>query len=155
MKRSWRIPALALLGVIALAGCAPLANELVNTAPVGGQIAGFWQGLWHGLITPFAFVVSLFSGNVGIYEAHNNGAGITSASSSALPSCSAAASEAVAARPGPVVGGPVDTELQSLTDVREIRAALREVGIEGGAGSRAGLYPAGDLPPGIAAAQPP
>ena len=73
MKRSWRIPALALLAVIALAGCAPLANELVNTAPVDGQIAGFWQGLWHGLITPFAFIVSLFSGNVGIYEAHNNG----------------------------------------------------------------------------------
>ena len=63
----------ALLAVAVLCACAPQANELRNTEDMDGNIAGFWQGLWHGFITPFAFVVSLFSRNVGIYEAHNNG----------------------------------------------------------------------------------
>ncbi|MBK8986167.1 MAG: hypothetical protein IPM39_08810 [Chloroflexi bacterium] len=48
-------------------------NELENTANEKGEIAGFWRGLWHGLIAPVAFVMSLFKDNVGVYEAHNNG----------------------------------------------------------------------------------
>ena len=36
-------------------------------------MAGFWLGLWHGLIASFPFVVSLFKDDIGIYEAHNNG----------------------------------------------------------------------------------
>ena len=35
--------------------------------------AGFWAGLWHGLIMPFTFIISLFSMDVRIYETHNNG----------------------------------------------------------------------------------
>ena len=49
------------------------ANELANTENQVGNIAGFWKGLWHGLILPFTFFISLFKGNVGIYEPHNNG----------------------------------------------------------------------------------
>jgi hypothetical protein len=49
------------------------ANELQNVANEEGQIAGFWRGLWHGLIAPFAFFISLFKEDVGIYETHNNG----------------------------------------------------------------------------------
>ena len=30
-------------------------------------------GLWHGIITPVTFVISLFNENVNIYEVHNNG----------------------------------------------------------------------------------
>jgi hypothetical protein len=48
-------------------------NELVNTENLEGSIAGFWKGLWHGLILPIAFIISLFKENVGIYETHNNG----------------------------------------------------------------------------------
>ena len=48
-------------------------NELENSENQDGKIAGFWQGVWHGIIAPFAFVVSLFKENVGIYETHNNG----------------------------------------------------------------------------------
>jgi hypothetical protein len=48
-------------------------NELENLENQDGKIAGFWQGLWHGLIAPVAFVTSLFKEDVGIYEAHNNG----------------------------------------------------------------------------------
>lgn len=39
----------------------------------GADLAGFWLGLWQGLISPIAFIVSLFNHNVGIYEVHNNG----------------------------------------------------------------------------------
>ncbi len=49
------------------------ANELENSEDQSGNVAGFWLGLWHGLIASFAFVVSLFKDDIGIYEAHNNG----------------------------------------------------------------------------------
>jgi hypothetical protein len=35
--------------------------------------AGFWAGLWHGLISPLTFLVSLFNPGVRIYETHNRG----------------------------------------------------------------------------------
>ena len=37
------------------------------------MLAGFWAGVWHGLICPFTFIVGLFSPNVRIYEVRNNG----------------------------------------------------------------------------------
>jgi len=66
------------LGVLAsslvvMAGCAPGPNELANSSGEKGDIAGFWQGLWHGIIAPITFIVSLFSDNVHMYEVHNNG----------------------------------------------------------------------------------
>ena len=42
--------------------------KLPNTNP-----AGFWAGLWHGMIAPIIFIVSLFNQNVNIYETNNNG----------------------------------------------------------------------------------
>lgn len=44
---------------------APTSND--------GRPAGFLLGLWHGFIALFAFVVSLFSDNVGVYEVYNSG----------------------------------------------------------------------------------
>jgi hypothetical protein len=38
----------------------------------GAKPAGFWIGLWHGIILPITFVVSLFRPEVGIYEPNNN-----------------------------------------------------------------------------------
>lgn len=35
--------------------------------------AGFWAGLWHGIIVPVTFIVSLFNPNVRIYETNNCG----------------------------------------------------------------------------------
>ena len=35
--------------------------------------AGFWLGLWQGLISPITFLISLFNNNVNIYEVNNNG----------------------------------------------------------------------------------
>jgi hypothetical protein len=66
--------------VIALAGlmlaslsCAPGPNDLEKTADRAGRPAGFFKGVWHGLISPITFVISLFSKNVRFYEVHNNG----------------------------------------------------------------------------------
>jgi hypothetical protein len=39
----------------------------------GATPAGFWAGLWHGIIAPIVFFVSLFADGVRIYETNNNG----------------------------------------------------------------------------------
>ncbi len=56
-----------------LAGCAPGVNSLANTPGPQGAVAGFWQGLWNGIISPVTFIISLFNRNVQVYEVHNNG----------------------------------------------------------------------------------
>jgi hypothetical protein len=61
---------LALL-LVMLAGCAPGPNELVSTN--AGKAAGFWLGLWQGIIAPVTFIISLFNRNIQMYEVHNNG----------------------------------------------------------------------------------
>ena len=64
---------LALLAIASLlSGCAG-PNPLVNTPGTMG-VAGFWAGVWHGLICPVAFVISHFNQHVQMYEVHNSGA---------------------------------------------------------------------------------
>jgi hypothetical protein len=46
-------------------------NSMYNAAGAGP--AGFIGGLWHGLIAPITFIISLFNKNVRMYEVHNNG----------------------------------------------------------------------------------
>lgn len=53
--------------------CAPGPNRLARTADQVGNVAGFWKGVWHGLIAPVTFIVSLFSEKVSLYEVHNSG----------------------------------------------------------------------------------
>jgi hypothetical protein len=60
--------------LLILAACTAGPNDLVNTIGAKGEVAGFWQGLWHGLIAIVTFIISLFKDNVSIYEVHNNGA---------------------------------------------------------------------------------
>ena len=56
-----------------------MANALAVAGPnskyhqPGAAPAGFLAGLWHGLILPITFIVSLFSMNVRIYETNNSG----------------------------------------------------------------------------------
>jgi hypothetical protein len=57
-----------------LAGCAAGPNRSQSMPNDHNTVAGFWLGLWHGFITPFVFVASLFKSNLTIYEVHNNGA---------------------------------------------------------------------------------
>jgi hypothetical protein len=67
--KSTRIKPWLLLITIALivTSCAP-GSENFSVEP-----AGFFMGLWHGFISLFTFIISLFSDNVEIYEANNNG----------------------------------------------------------------------------------
>jgi hypothetical protein len=65
--------AVVLLAVFFMTGCAPGPNELVHTPDAAGTLAGFWKGLWHGFISMFTFIISLFNDHVTIYEIHNNG----------------------------------------------------------------------------------
>ena len=56
-----------------------MANILAVAGPgskyktLGALPAGFWSGLWHGVISPITFVWSLFNPNVRIYETNNRG----------------------------------------------------------------------------------
>jgi hypothetical protein len=76
-------PVLALAAMaasIVLAGCTAGRNPLTDSpaspwccAELGGDSAGFWLGLWRGLIAPLTLIVSLFSSETSLYEVHNNG----------------------------------------------------------------------------------
>ncbi|WP_460799730.1 hypothetical protein [Nocardioides pacificus] len=63
----WIVGLVAVL--LLLSGCAAEANEVAG----GSQAAGFWPGLWHGVISPVTLVISWFRDDVGIYEVANTG----------------------------------------------------------------------------------
>lgn len=66
-------PVLALLtalSLLVLAGCAATAAGVVVPGP---DQPGFWLGLWHGLILPITFLVSLFDPDVAVYAVPNRG----------------------------------------------------------------------------------
>jgi len=73
MRTKVLVGILLVFGLVAMGGCAAGPNTLQDTHGDEGEIAGFWQGLWHGIIVPVTWVISLFSETVGIYEVHNNG----------------------------------------------------------------------------------
>jgi hypothetical protein len=58
------------LALLTLSACAAGPNAMVDTGP---DPAGFWLGLWQGLISPITFLISLFTSGVNIYEVQNNG----------------------------------------------------------------------------------
>ena len=71
--RVLRVAGLFLVLALVLSACAAGANPGVDTAAPDGDTAGFFLGLWHGVIAPVTFVISLFTDNVNFYEVHNNG----------------------------------------------------------------------------------
>lgn len=52
--------------------CAPGNNRWDQDINPGHE-AGFWAGIWHGLIIIVTFIVSLFTKEVGVYEISNTG----------------------------------------------------------------------------------
>ena len=53
--------------IFVTSSCAP-GNTRFDAKP-----AGFWAGLWHGLILVITFIISLFTENVTMYEVNNSG----------------------------------------------------------------------------------
>jgi len=72
MKRSLVLIILA-FALVVLVGCAAEPNNMVGVPNEDGTVAGFWTGLWHGIIAPITFIISLFNQDVGMYAIHNNG----------------------------------------------------------------------------------
>jgi hypothetical protein len=58
--------------MLAAAGCMATQRALPAVLRSPGE-PGFLPGVWHGLIAPIAFVVSLFSDQVRIYAVPNTG----------------------------------------------------------------------------------
>jgi len=68
MNPNHKVLAFMLVFIILIsASCAPGNTRYDET------LAGFWAGLWHGLIIVFSFIISLFTDNVQIYEMNNTG----------------------------------------------------------------------------------
>lgn len=61
--------AAAIAAALILSAC--FAEQTAATP--AAVIPGFWKGLWHGIIAPIAFIVSLFSDHVRIYALPNAG----------------------------------------------------------------------------------
>jgi hypothetical protein len=64
---------LAVVALLVLASCAAGPNSQRSVADTQGHVAGFWLGLWHGIVAPVTFFISLFAKSVSVYEVHNNG----------------------------------------------------------------------------------
>lgn len=60
----------ALALILLLSAC---ANQI--DAGVSRDVAapGFWWGLWHGFVFPFAWIGSLFDPDIAVYAVPNNG----------------------------------------------------------------------------------
>ena len=52
--------------------CAP-GNDRWDQEINPGHKAGFWAGIWHGLLIIITFIISLFTREVGLYEVSNTG----------------------------------------------------------------------------------
>ncbi len=72
MKRGKVVIAI-LIVLVVLASCAPGPNSMADQPGEDEQVAGFWMGLWHGVIAPVTFIISLFNKSIEFYEVHNNG----------------------------------------------------------------------------------
>ena len=52
---------------------APGPNPLLKTPNAEGNVAGFWQGIWHGIISPATLIMALVNQDARVYEVHNSG----------------------------------------------------------------------------------
>ena len=69
MSRTFRMAAAGLL-VILLSAC---AAQIPAGVAQGSEVPGFWWGLWHGFIFPWAWIGSLFSPDIAVYAVPNRG----------------------------------------------------------------------------------
>ena len=60
----------AIIALLFFSACAEVQNVEACTT---GHTYGFFGGLWHGIIAPVSFVISLFSEKVAVWAVNNNG----------------------------------------------------------------------------------
>lgn len=73
MKNSMIALAVFIIIVLIVSSCLPGENPVQDVPSDYGSTAGFLKGLWHGIIAPVTFIISLFTENINMYEVHNNG----------------------------------------------------------------------------------
>ena len=64
---------LLLVFIFVFSSCVAGPNDMEKTPNKKGKVAGFWKGLWQGIISPITFIISIFTKNVRLYEIHNSG----------------------------------------------------------------------------------
>jgi hypothetical protein len=73
MKKQYTLLLVFIVLAVMVSGCFPGPNAMVDVPGLDSAPAGFLKGLWHGIIAPFTFFISLFTENVSLYEVHNTG----------------------------------------------------------------------------------
>lgn len=76
MKKLRLLPSAVLAANLLL--CAVFLSSCADVQPhvqpcLEGHTYGFWGGLWHGIIAPFAWIGSLFSNDIAVWAVNNNG----------------------------------------------------------------------------------
>lgn len=66
-KRALKYGLTLLTAAVLLSACAAGTSEYAETQ------AGFFSGVWHGWIAPFALIWHIFNDEVRIYETNNDG----------------------------------------------------------------------------------
>ena len=69
LKQSTQISIILIL-LLAATGC---ADTMTFEQAMHAEKVGFWYGLWHGLIFPFSWIISLLMDSVSVYAIYNNG----------------------------------------------------------------------------------
>jgi len=68
-KYFWFLKPIIVLSFFMLfSGCAPGDAQFTNETP-----AGFWFGLWHGMISAVTLILGIFYDTVKVYEVQNSG----------------------------------------------------------------------------------
>jgi hypothetical protein len=72
MKRKNSLLPIVLMAIIILmfSSCAEVQH---TEACLTGHTYGFFGGLWHGIIAPGSFFISLFNDHVAVWAVNNNG----------------------------------------------------------------------------------
>lgn len=75
MKTSIKFSLLVIVVILFIASCC--TSCMPEVLPVDVSIidapSTFWGGLWHGIISPFSFLISLFTDHITVYNCNNNG----------------------------------------------------------------------------------
>ena len=72
MKKNLNLLLMIMLVFVILTGCADVSH-VQECLPDNEYTYGFWSGTWHGMISFFSFIGSLFDNEIAVYAINNNG----------------------------------------------------------------------------------